>query len=87
MVTADEIADCLTKLRFLQSNNPVELEGQIEALPFKVEIKSVYAMGGKHWVWFTLLDKDFLVKETFPSVEDKTPPVEKTRKPRKKKIK
>ena len=75
-----------TKLRFLQSDNPRELEGQIEALPFKVEIKSVYAFGGKHWVAFTLLEKDSIVSTTFPSAEDRIPTAKKTpRKNRKKK--
>jgi len=45
-----------TKLRFLNSDNPKELEGLIEALPFKVEIKSIYHSGGKHFVWFTVQD-------------------------------
>ena len=47
-----------TKLRFLMDNDPHKLEAQIEGLPFKVEIKSIYMVGQKHIVWFTLLDQN-----------------------------
>lgn len=77
-----------TKLRFLQSANPKELEAQIEGLPFKVEIKSVYASGGKHWVAFTMLEKDTLVTDVFPSKDDEIPkPQKKSKRKTKAKIK
>jgi len=68
-----------TKLRHLTASNPIELEGLIEALQFKVEIKNVIYVGGKWYCWFTLLEKDTLVRDVFPGNEDKTPQATKTR--------
>lgn len=76
-----------TKLRYFQSSNTKEIEGFVESLPFKIEIKSAYAFGGKHYIAFTMLEKDTLVSDVFPDDADKVPPVQKTRKTRKKKIK
>lgn len=75
-----------TKARHLSSLNLTELEGQIEALPFKVEIKTWNFIGGKWYCHFNMLEKDFLVKDVFPSEDEKIPPAKKTRKTRKKKI-
>jgi len=76
-----------TKVRFLQSANPNELQGLIEALPFKVEIKSIQFVGGKWYCWFTLLQNDSFVMDAYPSNEDKIPPAKKSQKTKKKKIK
>lgn len=77
-----------TKVRHFSSNNPKEIEAFIEGLNFLVEIKSVYSMGGRHFIWFTMFNKDQLQSDVFPSPEEKVPPAKKTKKTinRKKKI-
>ncbi len=74
-----------TKIRHIVAISKKEAEGQIEALPFKVEIKAINHVGGKWYYDFTLLEKDSFVMDSFPAAEDKIPPAKKTRKTRKKK--
>ena len=49
-----------TKLRHLNHSNINELENMIEALPNKVEIKSVNYVGSNWYCHFTILDYDFV---------------------------
>lgn len=45
-----------TRLRYASSSSPEELEGIVNSLPFKVELKSIQ-WDGKKWVcWFVLPD-------------------------------
>lgn len=71
-----------TKLKFLVADDPTTLEGLIEGLPFKVEVKSVYHHGGKIFCWFTMLDQNYLTK---PHVEMTAPKKKTTRKKKTKK--
>jgi hypothetical protein len=45
-----------TRLRYIRSKNPSDLEQAIERLPFKIEIKSILFDGKKWTVWFNLPD-------------------------------
>ena len=56
-----------TNLKFLVAENANNMEGLIEALPFKVEIKSIYVSGGKVFCWFTLFDNQTLTSR--PEIE------------------
>lgn len=69
-----------TKLRHFSSPDPAAIEAFIEGLSFKVEIKYGYAFGGKHYVWFAMLDSSYLPKTELLSPEEVIPPAKKTKK-------
>jgi hypothetical protein len=58
-----------TKLRYLVAENPNELEGLVQALGFKVEVKSVNWVGGKWFCWFTVMQTDELQRKLLPESE------------------
>lgn len=76
-----------TKLRHFSSVNPREVEAFIEGLSFKVEVKYGYELGGRHYVWFTMMDKELLPNSELPSPEEKVPPVKTSRRTRTRKKK
>jgi hypothetical protein len=45
-----------TRLRYVSSSSPQLLEAFLNALPFKVEIKSITAQGKRWFCWFVLPD-------------------------------
>jgi hypothetical protein len=71
-----------TKIRHIVAINKKDAEAQIEGLPFKVEIKAINYVGGKWYYDFTLLEKDSIVMDSYPSAEQKPPPAKRTKKTR-----
>ena len=76
-----------TKLRNISGFSLDEVERQIEALPFKVEIKGINAFGSKWYVSFTLAEGDFHASTMFPKKDQTEKPVKKTKKTTKRKVK
>jgi|DEB0MinimDraft_6_1074348.scaffolds.fasta_scaffold03835_6 hypothetical protein len=68
-----------TKLRNISGFSLDEVERQIEALPFKVEIKGINTFGSKWYVSFTLADGDYHASTVFPQKEE-SKPIKKTKK-------
>jgi hypothetical protein len=63
-----------TRLRYVSSPSAEGLELAINALPFKVEIKSIAPQGDRWWLWFVLPDN--ITHDAFQQVAEQLPDVE-----------